>query len=131
MSFCLFQSFLVRRLHMRFCRTIWSKEDGPTPPTPASRGCRGLQIQISSFSPAMHFRMKLERTKLRSFLCHRAPLFLCPKSLPGWNLVVVAVEGKQTKGPILLYPYSRQGRGYKRGIKWEDGKVCCRATLFT
>jgi hypothetical protein len=99
-------------------------------PTPTRQGCRGQQIQISLF-PAAYFHMKLERMKLRSIPCHRAPSFLCPTPLLGWDLVVVAVEGGQTKGLILLCPYLRQGRERSRGMKREDGKACCRVALFT
>ena len=43
----------------------------------------GLKIQISLLSPIVHFRMELGRMKPRLFLGHRAPPFLCPRTILG------------------------------------------------
>ena len=34
------------------------------------------------------------------------------------------------KGLILLRSYSRQGHEYRLAMEREDGKVCCRVTMF-
>ena len=41
----------------------------------------GLHIQISLLSPIMHFHMELGRMKPHLFLGHRAPPFLCPRTI--------------------------------------------------
>ena len=104
---------------------------GSKGPTAASKGCRGLQHQISFSFPTPYFCMNLERTRLRSLLYHHAPFFPCQKKpYFGPGLGHSAVGREWAKGPILLCPYLRHGRECSRAIEQEDGKDCCRITMF-
>ena len=76
MYFCLFQSVLGSQAAQAFVQSRLEERrriDTPDPGKPRLLG--DANSDKFSPSPAMRFRMKLERTKLRSLLYRRAPTF--------------------------------------------------------